>query len=35
MAAKVELYGISETPITYKLSDFSDYIDTLVKKVPF
>ena len=32
---KVELYGISETPVTYKAADFTDYVDTLVVKAPF
>ncbi len=33
--AKVELYGISNTPVTYKAADFADYVDTLVIKAPF
>ncbi|MBQ7649830.1 MAG: hypothetical protein IJS15_02665, partial [Victivallales bacterium] len=33
--AKVELHGISDTPVTYGITDFKDFVDTLVIKAPF
>ncbi|MBQ9502839.1 MAG: hypothetical protein IJU70_11830 [Lentisphaeria bacterium] len=32
---RVEVYGVSEKPVTYKIADFADFIETLVVKAPF